>query len=481
MLSIEKTLFPRVDLRFDLRFLLPQSELSAASPDRLNKLAHQMILEGSKTHPSNKDFVWIHILPEFDHMIYEFSDPQADDLEACEHVFCRVIRPIGSSAYLSDFAAPSFCGKRAVLLLLHFMALSKIKQMLLTDGSTSLSCCEDGALFSLRTLKIFKTGKGWYEKQGATTCISKNLLSTVFASQVENRFANDLTCKLSDRIIVGPTDFNQFSKLYFDSQYAQIQPDAESAYKKACAYLHGLKIGHLRNSLLSLSHRYNMAEKIKILDQVDQTHTFGELFVQIKNHSFKHEVIDHFVSNKHSIFFSYCCHVLSDHIGTHSSLHSSLAYIILDCFIEKCRDFGIPAEELSLIFCDVLHEPSLTERVLSKRHLTQSYYALYEKNVAESTTSPALVKIRMHSSPINRKKWYEYEKDHGCKGEISALRSALLYLAPRKEQLHDFIMNIPSHLYYFSNKLFEDPEPVYETFMVSKYLCNKRNIFNLTL
>lgn len=354
-------------VRINLCNLLPREELFKLPASHAECLVERLLVRSSDPPPPIKNIVWMRICPQRESINYEFYDPAARDLIDCGFIFGRIIGYAHNEAMLYQFSAPSFSGKKAMLMIWNFMAMARMENILFTDVSTMLACCKTGALTSLHLSEVIMKGKSWYETQGATSHISKTAFRVLFNKEfVQARYGKALRGDLRDKRLRPTLDYDKFSdqclNLYLESQ------TSKDAYKKARHFLNSTRVEDLCNSTQSLASSYPELGQFsgflkKAADVLGNPKTVGNLLSTVigrghtsvqdasqdelpepqhdeeheKIHELMHDVRDRVVSNKESVFFRYITNNLRKSMGRVSYSSCVFAFIILDNFLKKIK------------------------------------------------------------------------------------------------------------------------------------------------
>ncbi len=358
---------PVMYLRLNIDKLLDNAALARLSPLQTDQLAKSLIVRDSAytNGPDSKNIVHLRICPQKSGLVYEFIDRNAHDLVGCYYIFARIVGYKNrEEAMLNQLSAPSFSGKKAMSLIWNFMAIAKIQNMLFSDVSTIVSCCDDGALTSLHLMEIFEKGKSWYTTQGASSHIKKQAFRALFETEfIDQKYAQALKGKLKDKRIHVTQDYEQFF-----SQYITMYLDAqtgEDAYSKACSFLHRLQIGQLENAYSNLMMSYpdvrpvyttllqstvvtklttratvgTLIEKIVKLGRYTEAERRGKSTTveKVANHVMMHAVRDYVISNKSSVFFRYIIDKLKKNQERADQTLCAFVFLVLDNLFKKLK------------------------------------------------------------------------------------------------------------------------------------------------
>src|SRR5438445_5919955 len=121
---------PCVTVRINLCNLLDRAELLSLPAAHAEVLANRLLLKSHEPDPSTKEVAWLRICPQGNRLMYEFIDPAAHDLVNSYHVFGRIIGYTRHEGMLYQLSAPSFSGKKAMLLIWNFMAMARMNNVL---------------------------------------------------------------------------------------------------------------------------------------------------------------------------------------------------------------------------------------------------------------------------------------------------------------------------------------------------------------
>jgi hypothetical protein len=238
---LPKELRPLIDLRIDTSRLLDREVIVADRQFNAERHLKRLLVRPDE-HPSG-DVVWIRVYRPFGTCFLECVDPAAHDLERCGHTFVQLDKFQNSVGFLEELAAPSFSGRKAMTLIWNLMAIGRINEALLHDGSMLLpsssqkaACCDTGAPTYLRPLGAFTDGKSWYEKQGAIARVSQSALRSALEG-----FEDDLVFgeKTEDPRLPLLKDFD---RMVFErcALYASEMQASRRAYLCACQFLNSL-------------------------------------------------------------------------------------------------------------------------------------------------------------------------------------------------------------------------------------------------
>ena len=490
MMNIPSSLRPCVYVRISLLNLLPRGDLFKLPSSQAECLAGRLLIKGTEPSPPAKDMVWMRICPQKETVNYEFYDPAASDLVHCGYIFGRIIGYNHKEGMLYQFSSPSFSGKKAMSMIWNFMAMSRMENILFTDVSTILACCETGALTSLHLAETIMKCRSWYATQGATSHISKTAFKALFNIEfIENRYERSLRGKLKDRRIVRTIDYDQFSDrcltLYLESQ------TSKEAYRCSRHFLHQLKVEDLHSSTSALASSYPELGKFSEFltstsEALGRPKTVGSLLAIIMSkghistqdvpqeelqkiprdasykvmHELMHDVRDRIVSNKDSIFFQHITDVLRKSTGRVSYTSCAFAFLVLDNFLKKLKGLSDPVlnsflngskkdlnpssdtavedaqkpvhpessktKIMKVIYNILQPEVEVVEGV---KNVTKKVCGAFLRMIENRPGSPVSAKICSNSNRYNREKWMEYSEETGISDELSATQIAIQYIA----------------------------------------------------
>lgn len=398
------------DVRIDMSQILEQKAYTEPG-FFAERHARKLFVPAAKKDPA--DMVWLRIRPQGDQIEYFLADPRAHDLARCQRIFAYVIAFSEKTGCLSDFAAPSFPGKRAVTLLRNLMAITQLETLILIDGATSLACCSDGALTNIRSMGAFIYGKGWYEMQGATAKIA---FTTFRLFNSDNDDDDEIDPRLAQIKDFEQSDFQ--SNLLGFTEY---QPSPQ-AYKKACSFLRSLPIKKLKNSLVTLSRAYPRIQQLQeILSKASPSSiTVGHLLKETGSHDLVHQVRDSIVSNKDSVFFQYITDTLQAKSASPEIL-GALAWCVLRTVFDYLIDTHPDKKAVEMLQKLFRSESEPLDSLVTE--VRQKILKLIEEE-----NSPPCVKICSHSTSRQRADSLQYETELGTSRLLLAVQSAFCYL-----------------------------------------------------
>lgn len=499
--SLKKSLQPKIDFLIDVQTFLQWNGF---------QLFQYLKTQQFFLTPKNsqiQDVVWLHINTQENKLVFELSDPYADDLIMCNQVFARVIKYSRGIASLEEFCAPSFKGTRAMELIKKIMALTKIHELILRDQSITLPCCKDGALTSLSLIEIFKSGKSWYQICGATSKVSSLGLKMILCEAVEESYTKDICSPKDNQSIISSNEFDHYYFHYRTRYVPETNDRAEKAYSYACRYI------------FSLSCRIPCLETTINVRNLLSSSSF--LSKESDQHDKLHFIRDCIIANKDSESFQNIALKLKINASNFSTNLITLSFLVLDYFFRKCFEFGVPTRRL----IQVIHRQLIMNE--EQEDLTNEFGSITRQisdNILEQIEiafdSPVNVKIKKHSNFVNRKKWIYYSEETGKSNDVLAPKAAMQYLAslPLNEFknmcpdffndrsfptfytnicfgkflshlvdlegfLNKFITKIGEHLLSFSIQVFENAH-IYsqdELLIIAKYLCNRQNLVSIEL
>jgi hypothetical protein len=539
--NITRTIQPVVDIRLDIRKILDKEYLFTLPPSFAAHQAENLLLTTKEKDPPKGSMVWLRMSPPGEERCphYEIADPEANDLIKSNRVFCKIKQLPNRIAILEDLTAPSFTGKKAVSLIWNLMAIASIKNMIFVDGSTTLGCCEEGALTSLHLTEVFLKGKSWYMSQGASSKISKIAFKTLVEEAIFGSYAKALTeGEIEDSRISPTIDYDRFSERMLAVWLPEFETSVE-AYQKARRFLHHLPVTHLANCISQLVTRYPSLQSLQaILQQADkESTTMGTLFQIIRDkdsrehqadtHKLLHAYRDCFVSNKDSVFFQYIVDILTQ--NQVSSRCCSLAFLVLNHICSSLQLLQVDTKEIMQIIQQLLKSPEAASQQAEKLgNLTKKCSAKFLEYLEDvSGRDPPLEKVFNHSTHISREKLVQYRMETGISNAFLAAQTAIQYLAnipfssleeicpelvqkiwagrssscdtlgallkslesddAAREKI--FLELLSGSIKYFSslsipllNAYFTgecEEESIYELLMIAKHLCEKKNSFAL--
>jgi hypothetical protein len=456
------SLNPVFTLKIDLHKLVERNLLAPYVKSNQGELLAKSLLYSANSSSSH---VYVKVYPNTNGNMYELIDTQAEDLKKCHYVFGRIFGHSASQAVLYQFSAPSFSGKKAMTLIWNIMAITGIQNMLFTDVSTMLSCCEQGALTSLHLVEVITKGKSWYCTQGATPQIIPERFQKVFYVEfIENAYRKFLAGDLKDKRITHaknyPKNFEIFSAEYL-KYYLEGHTD-EDAYLLAANFLHSIKSRELRAAFAELSPVYpQLTEAQNLLDASpnlsaskisEELHELLQrgLSDQGQIHQRMHDMRDCLVSNKNSVFFQYIIDKLQKINGVADSVGIALAFLILDNFYKKLK--GLKDPSLKSYFEHP--EPDRLAEMIKESHaklqvsqvlyniltpdehaqenvkcMTQKLCSAFLRMIENRPSSPVSAKICNNSHKASREKWVNYSEATGTVDDLVACQSAVSYLA----------------------------------------------------
>lgn len=520
-------------IQFDISKLLSRADFQERNYSPTT-LFNRLSVPAFATSPLQS--IWLRCISSGTRMIYEFQDLSASDLSRCNYTFCRIIRENGQDALLHQLAAPSFSGKLAVTLVSNFMRMANIRNILLLDVSTLLSCCKEESATSLHVTEVMKTGKSWYAEQGATSNVTRFDLAQHSSTLVDEKYEDRVAKK---KAIGGWTE--DFDSLYSDCIASTFDEfTSKEAYEEAALFLYEITVNQLQQGILKDTFFYAEADYLqKILYRLSAATGFNptmrlgshveEVMKHEEIHHFVHEVRDTVIGNSDSFLNSYLAESFEENEGIYSAKMCAYAFFVLDSVYKQSKFMPVRP-----VFSSLLHssfnyrESSILDNFTEEAH--ESFFAMVENNQRPST--PISAKLLHHSNKESRRSWFGKNEElkfvdsslfdgaihylgsldfyklqnSAPKGfqeclkrlsalsdiqgvETSKLRHHFLALPDGEETdifMDQFMENAMKYLSSFAISFFKSYQQkrndadTYGLFMLSKHLCKHRELFSFT-
>ena len=444
---------PACDFRLNIRDLFDRQTLSLRSPHEIfQNLVVRSLDTGFKPHET----VWMQVFPAEVSHLYRFIDPRAPDLKKCGYVFCRLDAFEGGEVSLDEVVASSFSGIIVMQLVQNFIKAWRLESALIHDGSTVIGCCTKGPPSSLQIASILKTGKSWYELQGANHRLAyEGFQKLAEARFVDDYYENSLTAQCSLRIPNYSFDYDAY-RFHALSLHHALFLISKTAYSEAASYLRSLCLLDLLGALEVLTPSYPQLSAMQSVlkkvasgsDSTKKTITLGDALESQENSGFTesthaelHEFRDYVVGNKDSVFFQY---VVDSSLKEAPSV-KSFTYVscILDyffCITNSFKDFGCLDLDFSLdavIYCQVSSNISQAIKEEGNARVAQAMesakkswadaYILY--HMKNEYRYPVSAKILAHSNDTTRRAWITNKDEIGITNLFSALEMAIKLMA----------------------------------------------------
>lgn len=425
-----RSLAPVYDLRINVHTLFEYSLLKANKGLR-GKAIVPILLSDSVRYPTvGTTHVWLRCYPEAEKSVFDFIDPNAEDLRGSSRVFCRVFTYPNREGYLYNLVAPSFRGKTAVKLVQNFMALSETKALLLSDVTTMIGCCKGSGLNSLHLHQVITTGESWYKAQGAI----KKIYRCSFPLLHDEQYV-DPGYQIELQKPVAELDYSAYRAAAIRRRFDAFASD--EAYSQACTFLQNVKTATLINGfetigfrnhvdcLVSAKSRWHLPDTCTLGAVLHEATARGNSYEESSfPHKIMHELRDLFISNKDSDFANRLCNYFQTN-RKQPSLHGlALVFFVLTSYSKLSEENEIPQDIASESMGSLVHPENKKDSIAM---LTNNFKKTFLELIERERGTPIQTKICAHSTAASRRKWIEYLEPINHDDD-TVLKEALIYL-----------------------------------------------------